>query len=150
MWTPSKLLRVISISPKLVRTAKCHQVQKKEIERRKRLCRTIRVVMIRHGESEWNAKNLFTGWYDTDLSKKGIMEAERAGYTLKSLKYCFDNAFTSVLSRANDTLSVIQGIINQKGIPVYRHWRLNERHYGALTGLNKQETAEKFGEEKVS
>ncbi|GJQ79785.1 hypothetical protein Trydic_g23253 [Trypoxylus dichotomus] len=149
MWPPSKFLRVKLLNAKSTRTLICHSEEKKQVAAKSIRRKVIRVVMVRHGESEWNEKNLFTGWYDADLSPKGIREAEEAGTTLKRLHYCFDNAFTSVLSRAIDTLSIIQGIINHKGIPVYRTWRLNERHYGALTGLNKAQTAKEFGEDKV-
>lgn len=155
MRSPSKFSRIQYLLPSRYeaparRYAICHQPEKQKVERLKRQQQLIRVVMVRHGESEWNAKNLFTGWYDTDLSAKGIREAEQAGATLRRLHFCFDNAFTSVLTRAMDTLQIILAAINQRGIPIYRSWRLNERHYGALTGLNKQETAEKFGEDKVN
>lgn len=143
MWSSSKFLRALSTDPKLIRTLKC------DTAKRSKQRKIIRIVMVRHGESEWNSKNLFTGWYDAQLSRKGILEAEQAGYTLKKMRICFDNAFTSVLTRAIETLKIIQDIINHKGIPVYKSWRLNERHYGALTGLNKAETAKQYGEEKV-
>ncbi|XP_025207053.1 phosphoglycerate mutase 2-like isoform X1 [Melanaphis sacchari] len=105
--------------------------------------------MVRHGESDWNRKNLFCGWYDASLSSKGVEEAILAGETLKQRCYQFDVAHTSVLKRAQDTLSVILNQICQTKIPVHTTWRLNERHYGGLTGLNKSETAEKYGEDQV-
>ncbi len=105
--------------------------------------------MIRHGESLWNKENRFTGWYDVDLSEKGQQEAIAAGRRLKEQGYEFDVAFTSVLKRAIRTLWTVLTEMDQMYIPVTRHWRLNERHYGALQGLNKAETAEKHGEEQV-
>ncbi|XP_017111068.2 phosphoglycerate mutase 2 [Drosophila elegans] len=108
-----------------------------------------RIVMVRHGESEWNQKNLFCGWFDTKLSEKGQQEACAAGRALKEAKMEFDVAHTSVLSRAQDTLTAILKSSEHRPIPVCTSWRLNERHYGGLTGLNKAETAKKFGEEKV-
>lgn len=107
------------------------------------------VVMVRHGESEWNQKNQFCGWYDSELSDKGRQEAKNAGKALKDAKYQFDIAFTSVLVRAVNTLEIILKEIGQEKLPVVRNWRLNERHYGNLTGLNKVETAQKYGEEQV-
>nr|XP_022901060.1 phosphoglycerate mutase 1-like [Onthophagus taurus] len=112
--------------------------------------KTYKIVMIRHGESEWNKKNLFTGWYDTHLSEKGHKEAQRGGEALKKAGYCFDVAFTSVLTRANMTLNYVLKAVNQTDMPIIKTWRLNERHYGALTGLNKAETAAKYGEDKVT
>uniref|UniRef100_A0A069DRK2 Phosphoglycerate mutase n=1 Tax=Panstrongylus megistus TaxID=65343 RepID=A0A069DRK2_9HEMI len=106
-------------------------------------------VMVRHGESVWNEKNLFTGWYDADLSEKGVEEAHKGGMTLCRLGYKFDIAHTSILTRANRTLDIIKEGLAQDDLHVCRTWRLNERHYGALTGLNKSETAAKFGEEQV-
>lgn len=108
-----------------------------------------RVVMVRHGESEWNEKNLFCGWYDAELSTKGEKEAQEAAKTLAQFKYKFDVAFTSVLKRANITLGHILKGLNQESIPINKTWRLNERHYGGLTGLNKAETAAKYGEAQV-
>lgn len=108
------------------------------------------VVMVRHGESEWNLKNLFCGWYDADLSPKGKEEAKSAGKALKDANYTFDIAYTSVLQRAQKTLDAILTELNLKGIPVVKTWRLNERHYGNLTGLDKAETAKKYGEEQVA
>ncbi len=108
-----------------------------------------KVVLLRHGESEWNKLNLFTGWTDVDLSEKGVNEAHQAGKTLKSEGFKFDIAFTSVLKRAIRTLDITLDEMDMMWIPVIKNWRLNERHYGALQGLNKAETAEKYGNEKV-
>jgi len=105
--------------------------------------------MVRHGESEWNQKNLFCGWYDANLSEKGVSEAQAAGDALKAAGYTFDEAHTSVLTRANITLETILKKIGSPSIPIHKTWRLNERHYGGLTGLDKAETAEKYGEEQV-
>ncbi len=109
----------------------------------------IKLVLVRHGESEWNRENRFTGWTDVDLSEKGVREAEAAGDLLKSEGYVFDRAFTSVLTRAERTLSLILARMGLSGIPVERSWRLNERHYGALQGLDKRETARIHGDEQV-
>ncbi len=108
-----------------------------------------KLVLLRHGESIWNKENRFTGWTDVDLSEKGVSEAKKAAETLKSEGYTFDIAFTSVLKRAIRTLWIVQDDMDLMWIPVHRSWRLNERHYGALQGLNKAETAEKHGEEQV-
>lgn len=108
-----------------------------------------KVVLLRHGESEWNKLNLFTGWTDVDLSEKGLQEADQAGKTLKAEGYTFDLAFTSVLKRAIRTLNITLENMDLMWIPVIKSWRLNERHYGALQGLDKAETAEKYGSEKV-
>ncbi len=108
-----------------------------------------KIVLVRHGESQWNQENRFTGWTDVDLSPKGIEEARRAGRTLKEEGFTFDLAYTSVLKRAIRTLWLIQEEMDLMWIPVKPSWRLNERHYGALQGLNKAETAEKYGEEQV-
>jgi len=108
-----------------------------------------KVVLIRHGESEWNKANLFTGWTDVDLSERGVVEAHQAGKRLAEEGYTFDVAFTSVLKRAIRTLWIVLDELDLMWIPVYRSWRLNERHYGALQGLNKAETAAKYGEEQV-
>jgi len=108
-----------------------------------------KLVLLRHGESTWNEENRFTGWTDVDLSKKGIAEAKRAGQTLKKQGYFFDVAFASVLKRAVRTLWIVLDDADLMWIPVYLSWRLNERHYGALQGLNKAEMAVKFGEEQV-
>ena len=113
------------------------------------LMATYKLVLVRHGESEWNQKNLFCGWYDADLSEKGLEEAKQAGKWLKEGGYTFDIAFTSVLKRAIKTLYNIQQELDLHWIPVYRHWRLNERMYGALQGKNKSETAAKYGEDQV-
>jgi 2,3-bisphosphoglycerate-dependent phosphoglycerate mutase len=107
------------------------------------------LVLLRHGESEWNRENRFTGWTDVDLSEKGLFEAKQAGVTLKEEGYAFDVAYTSVLKRAIRTLWTVMDEMDLMWIPVHRSWRLNERHYGALQGLNKTETAAKFGDEQV-
>jgi 2,3-bisphosphoglycerate-dependent phosphoglycerate mutase len=107
------------------------------------------LVLLRHGESEWNRENRFTGWTDVPLSEQGIIEARRAGRLLREGGYTFDVAFTSVLKRAIKTLWLVLEEMDQMWIPVVSNWRLNERHYGALQGLNKAETAGKHGEEKV-
>jgi 2,3-bisphosphoglycerate-dependent phosphoglycerate mutase len=109
----------------------------------------IKLVLLRHGESLWNKENLFTGWTDVDLSDKGIEEAKKAGKTLKQEGFTFDLAYTSVLKRAIRTLWLTLDGMDLMWIPVERSWRLNERHYGALQGLNKAETAQKYGEEQV-
>ena len=108
-----------------------------------------KVVLLRHGESIWNKENLFTGWTDVDLSEKGREEATQAGAMLKEQGYSFDIAFTSVLKRAIRTLWITLDQMDLMWIPVQRDWRLNERHYGALQGLNKAETAAKYGEQQV-
>ncbi len=108
-----------------------------------------KVVLLRHGESAWNKENRFTGWTDVDLSEKGLEEAAEAGRVLKSEGYTFDLAYTSVLKRAIRTLWLTLDGMDLMWIPVIRDWRLNERHYGALQGLNKAETAAKFGEQQV-
>jgi 2,3-bisphosphoglycerate-dependent phosphoglycerate mutase len=108
-----------------------------------------RLVLLRHGESEWNRENRFTGWTDVTLSQKGIEEAMEAGRLLKKEGYVFDVAFTSVLARAVKTLWLALEAMDLMWIPVCNHWRLNERHYGALQGLNKAETAAEFGDEQV-
>ncbi|MCW4032837.1 MAG: 2,3-diphosphoglycerate-dependent phosphoglycerate mutase [Candidatus Bathyarchaeota archaeon] len=109
----------------------------------------IKLVLLRHGESVWNKENRFTGWTDVDLSKKGIKEARDAGKLLKDSGFIFDIAFTSVLKRSIRTLWIVLDEMDLMWIPVRISWRLNERHYGALQGLNKAETAKKFGEKKV-
>ena len=109
----------------------------------------IKLVLLRHGESQWNLENRFTGWTDVDLTPKGIEEAQSAGRILNEERYTFDLAYTSVQTRAIRTLWLALDEMDLMWIPVYRNWRLNERHYGALQGLNKAETAEKFGEEQV-
>ena len=108
-----------------------------------------KLVLLRHGESTWNKENLFTGWTDVDLSERGRQEAEEAGRTLKEQGYTFDLAFTSVLKRAIRTLWIVLDEMDLMWIPVIRDWRLNERHYGALQGLNKAQTAAKYGEQQV-
>lgn len=108
-----------------------------------------KLVLIRHGESEWNKENRFTGWTDVDLSERGREEARKAGQFLKKEGYKFDAAYTSVLKRAIRTLWITLDEMDLMWIPVNNSWRLNERHYGALQGLNKSETAEKFGENQV-
>jgi len=110
---------------------------------------TIKLVLLRHGESIWNKEDRFTGWMDVDLSDRGIAQAKEAGVTLKEKGYLFDVAFTSVLKRAIRTLWLVLDEMDLMWIPVYRSWRLNERHYGALQGLNKAEMAVKVGEEQV-
>lgn len=108
-----------------------------------------KLVMLRHGESTWNLANRFTGWTDVDLSEQGVREAHQAGQLLLKEGYTFDVAYTSVLKRAIRTLWITQDEMDLMWIPVHRSWRLNERHYGALQGLNKSETAEKYGEDQV-
>jgi len=108
-----------------------------------------KLVLVRHGESSWNKENRFTGWTDVDLSEKGRQEALEGGQVLKKEGYTFDVAYTSVLKRAIRTLWTILDEMDLMWIPVHRSWRLNERHYGALQGLNKAETAAKFGEDQV-
>src|SRR5438552_6265747 len=108
-----------------------------------------KLVLLRHGESTWNKENRFTGWTDVDLSERGRAEAREAGRLLKDAGYQFDVAFTSVLTRAIRTLGLALDVLGQLWIPVTKHWRLNERHYGALQGLNKAETTAKHGEAQV-
>lgn len=107
------------------------------------------LVLLRHGESEWNRANRFTGWADVDLTDTGRAEAERSARLLREEGYDFDRAYTSVLKRAIRTLWITLDGMDRMWLPVIRHWRLNERHYGALQGLNKAETAEKYGDEQV-
>ena len=109
----------------------------------------VECVLLRHGESIWNEENRFTGWTDVDLSQKGLTEAQRAGQTLKERGYSVDVAFTSVLKRAIRTLWIALDEMDVTWIPVHHSWRLNERHYGALQGLNKAETAGTYGEVQV-
>lgn len=109
----------------------------------------IKLILVRHGQSVWNLENRFTGWTDVGLSEQGVKEAKEAGKKLKELGYTFDVAYTSYLKRANDTLNYILDELNEKDIPIKYSWRLNERHYGALQGLNKDDTREKYGEEQV-
>ena len=108
-----------------------------------------KIVLLRHGESIWNKENLFTGWTDVDLSEQGKAEAKRAGEVLKAEGFTFDVAFTSVLKRAIRTLWITLDELDLMWIPVEHSWRLNERHYGALQGLNKAQTAAKYGDEQV-
>ncbi len=108
-----------------------------------------KLVLIRHGESVWNQENRFTGWKDVDLSEKGITEAQKAGSTLAAQGLSFDVAYTSRLTRAIKTLNIILDRMNLNWIPVTKQWRLNERHYGALQGLDKAETAAKHGDAQV-
>jgi 2,3-bisphosphoglycerate-dependent phosphoglycerate mutase len=107
------------------------------------------LVLVRHGQSEWNLKNLFTGWKDPGLTEQGIAEAHKAGQQLKDLKLTFDLAFTSVLSRAQKTLDIILDELGQTGLETIRDQALNERDYGDLTGMNKDEAREQFGEDQV-
>ena len=109
----------------------------------------LKLVLLRHGESTWNKENRFTGWTDVDLSDKGIEEAKKAGDVLEQEGYTFDIAYTSVLKRAIRTLWIALSEMDLMWIPVIRSWRLNEKHYGALQGLNKSETAKKYGEKQV-
>jgi len=109
----------------------------------------LRLVLLRHGESTWNKENRFTGWTDVDLSDKGREEAREAGRLMSAEKYEFDVAYTSVLKRAIRTLWIALDALDMMWIPVYRSWRLNERHYGGLQGLNKAETAAKYGDDQV-
>lgn len=108
-----------------------------------------KLVLIRHGESQWNRENRFTGWHDVDLTDTGIAQATMAGKLLKDAGFSFDLAYTSVLLRAIKTLNIALEEMGEHYLPVERHWRLNERHYGGLTGLDKAETAEKHGDEQV-
>lgn len=110
---------------------------------------TFKVVLLRHGQSTWNLENLFTGWTDVDLSETGVREAQAAGKLLKEGGYVFDVAYTSVLKRAIKTLGIALDELDLLWIPVTKSWRLNERHYGALQGLNKAQTAAKHGDEQV-
>jgi 2,3-bisphosphoglycerate-dependent phosphoglycerate mutase len=109
----------------------------------------IKLVLLRHGQSAWNLENRFTGWTDVDLTEQGVAEAHSAGKVLREEGFVFDLAFTSVLKRAIRTLWISLDELNQMWIPVTNAWQLNERHYGALQGLNKAETAEKYGTEQV-
>lgn len=109
----------------------------------------IKLVLVRHGQSMWNLENKFTGWTDVELSEQGIKEAKEAGKVLKEKGFEFDLAYTSVLKRAEDTLDYILKEMGEDNIEVRRSWKLNERHYGALQGLNKDETRKKYGEEQV-
>lgn len=108
-----------------------------------------KIVLLRHGQSTWNKENRFTGWTDVDLSEQGIEEARKAGENLKKANFNFGVAYTSVLKRAIKTLNNTLDVLDQDWIPVIKNWRLNEKHYGQLQGLNKAETAEKYGDEQV-
>jgi 2,3-bisphosphoglycerate-dependent phosphoglycerate mutase len=108
-----------------------------------------KLVLLRHGQSTWNRENRFTGWTDVDLTEQGVAEARRAGIELREEGFAFDVAYTSVLKRAIRTLWLVLDELDQMWIPVHRSWRLNERHYGALQGLNKAETAREYGDEQV-
>lgn len=108
-----------------------------------------KIVLLRHGESEWNRQNRFTGWTDVALSDKGISEAKRAGQILKDKGYSFDLAYTSILKRAIKTLWLVLEEMDLMWVPVSKHWELNEKHYGKLQGLNKIETAKRYGDEQV-
>jgi len=107
------------------------------------------LVLLRHGESTWNLENRFTGWHDVPLSETGRVEARRAGELMRDAGLSFDVAHTSLLRRAIETVNIALDVMDQHWIPVRRHWRLNERHYGALQGLNKKETSERYGPEQV-
>ncbi|MBR0081871.1 MAG: 2,3-diphosphoglycerate-dependent phosphoglycerate mutase [Clostridia bacterium] len=109
----------------------------------------MKLVLLRHGESEWNKLNLFTGWTDVELSEKGMQEAKQAGVVLKDAGYDFDICYTSYLKRAIHTLQFALDSMDRAWLPVVKSWKLNERHYGALQGLNKAETAAKYGEDQV-
>lgn len=132
-----------------VRIIGSNQERKKRYQLKKVSFEMYKVVLIRHGESIWNKENLFTGWTDVDLSEKGREEATQAGLMLKEQGFQFDVAYTSVLKRAIRTLWIALDQMDLLWIPVERDWRLNERHYGALQGLNKAETTAKYGEEHV-
>ena len=109
----------------------------------------MKLVLIRHGESQWNLENKFTGWKDVDLSPKGVEEAKAGGKALREKGLVFDVAYTSYLKRAIKTLNYVLEELDELYIPIYKSWRLNERHYGALQGLNKAETAKKYGGDQV-
>ena len=108
-----------------------------------------KIVFLRHGQSQYNLENLFTGWQDCPLSKQGIIEVKKAGKLLKENGFIFDRAYTSLLKRAIHTLNIVLEEMNLDWIPIDKSWRLNEKHYGALQGFNKAQMAEKYGEEKV-
>lgn len=107
------------------------------------------LIMVRHGQSQWNLENRFTGWVDVPLTEKGVSEAKRAGELLLENKLNFDYVFSSVLQRANKTMDIILEVTGKSELPIEKSWHLNERHYGGLQGLNKKETMEKYGEEQV-
>ncbi len=108
-----------------------------------------RIVLLRHGESEWNKENRFTGWTDVDLTEKGVEEACKAGKILKEKGFAFQKAYTSYLKRAVKTMNCVLDELNEDWIPIEKSWRLNEKHYGTLQGLNKSETAARYGDEQV-
>ena len=108
-----------------------------------------KLILLRHGQSEWNLKNRFTGWVDINLTKKGKKEAKESGQYIKKLDLNFNTAFSSIQKRAVNTLKIILKIINKKNINVVKSWKLNEKNYGALTGLNKNETKKKYGLKQV-
>lgn len=110
---------------------------------------TKKIILLRHGQSTWNLENRFTGWTDVPLTPQGEQEARQAGELIKQQGLVFSRAFTSYLRRAVKTLNIVLEVLNQEWIPVEKSWRLNEKHYGALQGLNKSETAAKYGEEQV-
>ena len=110
----------------------------------------MQLVVVRHGESEWNSLNLFTGWHDVGLSERGRAEASSCGQLLRDENFDFDICYTSYLKRAIETLNIILEKMDRQWLPVVKSWRLNERHYGALQGLNKAETAAKYGEDQVA
>ena len=109
----------------------------------------MKLVLVRHGQSVWNLENGFTGWTDVELSDNGIKEAKEAGKLLKENEFTFDVAYTSVLKRANETLNIILKELGEENIPIHYSWKLNERHYGALQGLNKDDTRKKYGDDSV-
>ena len=109
----------------------------------------MKLVLVRHGQSVWNLENRFTGWTDVELSNNGIKEAKEAGKLLKENEFTFNVAYTSVLKRANETLNIILKELGEENIPIHYSWKLNERHYGALQGLNKDDTRKKYGDEQV-
>ncbi len=109
----------------------------------------MKLVLVRHGQSVWNLENRFTGWTDVELSDNGIKEAKEAGKLLKENEFAFDVAYTSVLKRANETLNIILKELGEENIPIHYSWKLNERHYGALQGLNKDDTRKKYGDDSV-
>ena len=111
--------------------------------------KTLKLVLLRHGESKWNLENRFTGWTDVGLTDKGKAEAKSSGQLLKEEGFEFDLVYTSVLKRATETMDICLDEMNIINVPIIYDWRLNERHYGALQGLNKTETAEKYGDEQV-
>lgn len=135
--------------PRLLRYSRASPLCFRALACRPRVMAAYKLVLIRHGESCWNQENRFCGWFDADLSETGAEEAKRGGQALKDAGYEFDICYTSVLKRAIRTLWLVLDSIDQMWLPVHRTWRLNERHYGGLTGLNKAETAAKHGEAQV-